>query len=142
LGRARIKPDEFANATNFHSDSAAIIESDLNHCVAAGWATPPRAAFVMDRVQPKWVDRFGGESSAEQSQTDRAAVAFFTTPNDAVFGPDFGQSNATGGARKIGIHCSTCSGSCLDCKALSFPQIRNSGPASLNARRFGLAAPA
>ena len=89
-GLARIEPDEFANAANFHSDSAAIIECDLNHCVAAGWARPARVAFVIDRVQPNWVDRFGGESSAQQLQTDRAAVAFFTTPNDAVFGPDFG----------------------------------------------------
>ncbi|HEY4757156.1 MAG TPA: hypothetical protein VIH43_01250, partial [Chthoniobacterales bacterium] len=77
----------------------------------------------MNRVQPNWIDRFSGESSTQQLQTDSAAVAFFATPNDAVFGPDFGQRNATGGARKIGIHRATCSGSCLDCKALSFPQI-------------------
>jgi hypothetical protein len=43
-------------------------------------------SFVVDRVQPKWVDRFRSESATQQWKTNRAAIAFFATPDDAVAG--------------------------------------------------------
>jgi hypothetical protein len=58
----------------------------------------------MDRVQPKRVDRFGGESATQQLQTNRAAIAFFATPNDAVASAHFGQRNATSWTKKFSIH--------------------------------------
>ena len=58
----------------------------------------------MDRVQPKRVDRFRSESATQQLQTDRAAVAFFATPDDAVAGAHFGQWNATSRTKKFSIH--------------------------------------
>src|SRR5436305_357759 len=89
-GCAGIEPDKFANSTDFDSDSAAASKCDLDHCVPAGRTRPGAAPLVMDRVQPKRVDRFRRESATEQLQTDRAAIAFFATPNDAVAGADFG----------------------------------------------------
>ena len=58
----------------------------------------------MDRVQPKRVDRFRRESATEQLQTDRAAIAFFATPDDAVAGTQFRQWNSTSRTKKFSIH--------------------------------------
>ena len=37
-------------------------------------------------------------------QTDRAAIAFFATPNDAVAGTQFLQGNSTSRTKKFSIH--------------------------------------
>src|SRR5256714_10893576 len=101
---AGIEPDEFTNSTDFDLDSAAAVEGDLKHSVSAGWTRAGASSFVVDRVQPKWVDRFRSESATQQVQTNRAAIAFFATPDDAVAGAHFGQCNATSWTKKFSIH--------------------------------------
>src|SRR2546430_13393973 len=86
---AGIEPDEFTNSTDFDLDSAAAVEGDLKHSVSAGWTRAGASSFVVDRVQPKWVDRFRSESATQQVQTNRAAIAFFATPDDAVAATQF-----------------------------------------------------
>src|SRR5439155_21586254 len=88
---AGIEPDEFANSTDFDLDSAAAVEGDLKHSVSAGWTGAGASSFVVDRVQPKWIDRFRRESATQQLQTNRAAIASFATPGDTVAGTQFRQ---------------------------------------------------
>src|SRR6478672_11557983 len=101
---AGIEPDEFANSTDFDLDSAAAVEGDLKHPVSAGWTGTGASSFVVDRVQPKWVDRFRRESATQQLQTNRAAIAFFATPDDAVAGTQFRQWNSTSRTKKFSVH--------------------------------------
>jgi hypothetical protein len=58
----------------------------------------------VDYVQPKGVDRFRRESATQQLQTDRAAIAFFATPDDAVAGTQFRQWKSTSRTKKFSIH--------------------------------------
>jgi len=59
---------------------------------------------VVDRMQPKWVDRFRSESATQQSQTNRAAIAFFAAPDDAVAGTQLRQWNSTSRTKKFSVH--------------------------------------
>src|SRR5437588_5858469 len=104
LGFAGIEPDEFANSTDFDLDSAAGVEGNLKHSVSAGWTGAGALSFIVNRVQPKWIDRFRSESATQQLQTDRAAITFFATPDDAVAGTPFRQWNSTSRTEKLSIH--------------------------------------
>ena len=101
---AGIEPDEFTNSTDFDLDSAAVVEGDLKRRVSAGWTGAGASSFVVDRVQPKWVDRFRSESATQQLQTNRAAIAFFATPDDAVAGTQLRQWNSTSRTKKFSVH--------------------------------------
>src|SRR6266446_6450190 len=82
----------------------AAVEGDLKHSVSAGWTRAGVSPFVVDRVQPKWVDRFRSESATQQLQADSASIAFFAAPDDAVAGTQFRQRNATSRTKKFSVH--------------------------------------
>src|SRR5205814_8940723 len=93
---AGIEPDEFTNSTDFDLDSAAAVDGDLKHSVSAGWTRAGASSFVVDRVQPKWVERFRSESATQQVQV--------ATPDDAVAGTQFRQWNSTSRTKKFSVH--------------------------------------
>src|SRR2546423_10182764 len=58
---AGVEPDKFANFTDFDFDSTGAIKYDFDHWVTAGRTRPGAAAFVMDRMEPERIDRFGSK---------------------------------------------------------------------------------
>src|SRR5207245_2252498 len=81
-------------AIDFHHSSGGALSK----------SKPRASSFVVDRVQPKWIDRFRRESATQQLQTNRAAIASFATPGDTVAGTQFRQWNSTSGTKKFSVH--------------------------------------
>lgn len=86
-----VKPNEVTNPANVDFDQGFVGESYFDHGMPAGWARAAALSFAADGMKPERIDRLRRESSAQEFETDGAAVTTITSPKHAVPGANLFQ---------------------------------------------------